>query len=78
MCDKGFYRDAESGQCKWCGFGEYSTEYDSTSCESCPEGQTTPAYASPSADDCFGKKTTVLSILRWGNRIIDAMLKWEF
>ena len=78
MCDKGFYRDAESGQCKKCWFGEYSTEYDSTFCESCPEGQTTYSFTSKSADDCFGKKTTVLNILRWGNRIIDAMLKWEF
>ena len=24
VCDKGFYRDAESGQCKKCWFGEYS------------------------------------------------------
>ena len=59
-CQKGYMRDAESGDCVECPKGTYSDMEDAASCTSCPEGTDTPFNASPDVKYCIGKKLIFL------------------
>ena len=53
-CDKGWMRDADSGDCIVCPKGTFSETIDADSCTSCP-GQITFEEGFTMASQCFGK-----------------------
>lgn len=58
-CEKGYYRDTISTDCKPCPVGEYQdsdTSLNVTACTQCPNGTTTLFEGAPIEDGyCIGK-----------------------
>ena len=52
VCNGGYMRDADSGECIICPKGTYSRTLNAASCTPCPEGQTTKSEGNNDPTHC--------------------------